>query len=112
MDVAAVRMRLESMLAELDKSIEVLAGDSAAPGDRSAADAGADLNDSDRTRAMLDVAARQRNAVLAALKRLEDGGYGRCVDCGKAVPPGRLEARPEAARCVPCQSRVERRLRR
>jgi RNA polymerase-binding transcription factor DksA len=102
-------MRLESMLQELDRSIGVLRGDPVAVQDRSAADAGADLTDADRTQAMLDVAARQRTAVLAALKRLDDGGYGRCVDCGRPVPDGRLEARPEAARCVQCQSTIERR---
>ncbi|WP_182903679.1 TraR/DksA family transcriptional regulator [Microbispora sp. H10830] len=108
MDVATARMRLESMLAELDRSISVLRGDPAGR-DRSLADAGADLTDADRTRAMLDAASRQRTAVLAALRRLDDGGYGRCVDCGTLVPEGRLEARPEAARCVQCQSRTERR---
>jgi RNA polymerase-binding transcription factor DksA len=102
-------MRLESMLQELDRSIGVLRGDPVAVQDRSAADAGADLTDADRTQAMLDVAARQRTAVLDALKRLDDGGYGRCVDCGRPVPDGRLEARPEAARCVQCQSTIERR---
>ncbi|MGW5266485.1 TraR/DksA family transcriptional regulator [Microbispora sp. NPDC004025] len=109
MDVATVRMRLEGMLAELDRSISVLRGDPVAGRDRSLADAGADLTDADRTRAMLDAASRQRTAVLAALRRLDDGGYGRCVDCGTLVPEGRLEARPEAARCVQCQSRTERR---
>ncbi|XVQ84698.1 TraR/DksA family transcriptional regulator [Microbispora siamensis] len=109
MDVATARMRLESMLAELDRSISVLRGDPAAGHGRSLADAGADLTDADRTRAMLDAASRQRTAVLAALRRLDDGGYGRCVDCGTLVPEGRLEARPEAARCVQCQSRAERR---
>ncbi|MEZ0074487.1 TraR/DksA family transcriptional regulator [Planotetraspora sp. GP83] len=109
MDVATARMRLESMLEELDRSIGVLKGDPVALQERSAADAGADLSDADRTKAILDVASRQRTAVLAALKRLEDGGYGRCVDCGRPVPEGRLEARPEAARCVQCQSKIERR---
>ncbi|MBP2703430.1 TraR/DksA C4-type zinc finger protein [Microbispora sp. RL4-1S] len=109
MDDATARMRLESMLQELDKSILVLGADPAAPKERSAADAGAGLTDADRTRAMIDAAARHRMAVLAALRRLDDGGYGRCVDCGRPVPEGRLEARPEAARCVQCQSRAERR---
>ncbi|MFC6081630.1 TraR/DksA family transcriptional regulator [Sphaerisporangium aureirubrum] len=109
MDDATARTQLESMLAELDRSITVLRGDPDAPGDRSLADAGADLTDADRARAMLDVAARQRTAVLDALKRLDSGDYGRCVDCGKPVPEGRLAARPEASRCVQCQSVRERR---
>ncbi|WP_285774157.1 TraR/DksA C4-type zinc finger protein [Microtetraspora sp. NBRC 13810] len=78
-------------------------------GDRSAADAGADLSDADRVRAMLDAATTQLKAITEALRRLEEGRYGRCVDCAKPVPEGRLEARPEAARCVQCQASRERR---
>ncbi|WP_433244764.1 TraR/DksA family transcriptional regulator [Streptosporangium sp. CA-135522] len=109
MDAATARVRLESMLAELDRSIKVLRGDPLAVWDRSAADAGSVLTDVDRVRAMLDAATRQRRSVLEALKRLDDGLYGLCADCGKPVPEGRLEARPEAARCVQCQSKRERR---
>jgi DnaK suppressor protein len=97
------------MLEELDRSISMLRGDPVPVRDRSLSDAGADLTDADRTRALLDVATGQRSAVLAALKRLDEGVYGSCVDCGKPVPEGRLEARPEAARCVNCQSKSERR---
>lgn len=109
MDDATARAQLESMLAELDRSIMVLRGDRVAVGDRSAADAGSDLTDADRAQAMIDVTTRQRTAVVAALKRIDAGVYGRCVDCGDAVPEGRLAARPEAARCVQCQAKQERR---
>ncbi|RBQ15380.1 conjugal transfer protein TraR [Spongiactinospora rosea] len=109
MDDATARMRLQTMLGDLERSIAVLRGDPVAVRERSAADAGSDLTDADRTRAMLDVATRQRNAVLSALKRLEEGSYGRCLDCGRMVPEGRLEARPEASRCVQCQAKRERR---
>jgi RNA polymerase-binding transcription factor DksA len=97
------------MLADLDRSIGVLQGDPVAIRDRSAADAGSDLSDADRAQAMLSVATTHRRAVLDALKRLDEGTYGRCVDCCRAVPEGRLEARPEAARCVQCQGKRERR---
>ncbi|MDF5756511.1 TraR/DksA family transcriptional regulator [Spongiactinospora sp. TRM90649] len=109
MDDATARMRLENMLGDLDRSIAVLRGDPVGVRDRSAADAGSHLTDADRHQAMLDVADRQRGAVMDALKRLEEGSYGRCVDCRKPVPEGRLEARPEASRCVQCQSKRERR---
>jgi DnaK suppressor protein len=108
-NAATARKRLESMLAELDRSIEVLGGDPQSAWDRSGADGGSTLTDTDRNRAMLDVATRQRRSVLAALNRMDDGNYGLCTDCGKPVPEGRLEARPEAARCVQCQSKRERR---
>ncbi|MGN9785821.1 TraR/DksA family transcriptional regulator [Nonomuraea sp. ZG12] len=109
MDVTTARERLTDMLSELDRSIGVLQGDPASIRDRSAADAGADLTDTDRAQAMLAVATTQRRAVLDALKRLDEGAYGECVDCCRPVPEGRLEARPEAARCVQCQGKRERR---
>jgi RNA polymerase-binding transcription factor DksA len=46
--------------------------------------------------------------VLGGLRRIEQGTYGVCADCGAAVPAGRLEARPDAARCVACQSKRDR----
>lgn len=109
MDVATARMRLETMLRELDRSITLLKGTADVTGERAASDVGAELVQAEHTQAMLDAATRQRNAVLAALKRIDEGIYGRCVDCGKLVPEGRLEARPEADRCVQCQSKLERR---
>jgi len=108
-DDATARKQLEKMLTDLDRSIGVLQGDPVAIREHSAADAGSDLTDADRAQAMLTVATAQRRAVIEALKRVDEGTYGRCVDCGKPVPEGRLEARPEAARCVECQGRRERR---
>jgi RNA polymerase-binding transcription factor DksA len=49
----------------------------------------------------------ERNAVNQALQRLEEGSYGKCVDCGKDIPPERLKAQPEAIRCVEDQRRFE-----
>ncbi|MDP9865260.1 MULTISPECIES: TraR/DksA family transcriptional regulator [Streptosporangium] len=109
MNAATARVRLESMLAELDRSIGVLRGDPLTAWDRSAGDAGSVLTDADRNRAMLEAATQQRRSVLEALRRLDDGLYGLCADCGSPVPEGRLEARPEAARCVQCQAKRERR---
>ncbi|KIT16332.1 TraR/DksA family transcriptional regulator [Jannaschia aquimarina] len=41
-------------------------------------------------------------AIDAALARIEDGSYGTCVACGKAISPERLDAVPTAARCRNC----------
>ncbi|HEX7164132.1 MAG TPA: TraR/DksA family transcriptional regulator [Trebonia sp.] len=59
----------------------------------------------------MQAALAQRAEVLAALSRIDDGSYGRCVDCAGPVPEPRLEARPATARCVPCQSKRDRRRR-
>jgi RNA polymerase-binding transcription factor DksA len=44
-----------------------------------------------------------------ALRRIRDGTYGICADCGKRIPAARLQAKPEATRCVACQTEYERR---
>jgi DnaK suppressor protein len=47
-------------------------------------------------------------AVDAALKRIADGNYGECVDCGAQIAEARLKAAPEAARCIHCQEKLEK----
>lgn len=38
-----------------------------------------------------------------ALRRMADGNYGRCDRCEGDIPVERLEIRPQARFCVPCQ---------
>lgn len=40
--------------------------------------------------------------IFAALRRIDEGGYGNCVGCGRAIDPDRLTALPEAALCIGC----------
>lgn len=44
----------------------------------------------------------------AALKRIENGDFGICIDCGATIEPRRLAAYPTAKRCLPCQVKHER----
>jgi len=46
--------------------------------------------------------------LTTALKRVEDGTYGTCVECEKAIGQARLKAIPEVATCVSCQEKIER----
>ncbi|MDP3795306.1 MAG: TraR/DksA C4-type zinc finger protein [bacterium] len=41
-------------------------------------------------------------AVNAALERMADGTYGRCLNCGRDIAPERLNAFPEAEKCREC----------
>ncbi|MBI4562267.1 MAG: TraR/DksA C4-type zinc finger protein [Candidatus Rokubacteria bacterium] len=47
-----------------------------------------------------------------ALRKLEEGTYGRCETCDEPIPPARLQALPFAIRCTRCQEAWERRARR
>ena len=47
-------------------------------------------------------------AINAALQRISDGSYGECMDCGTPIAEARLNAAPEAARCIQCQEKLEK----
>ncbi|NOY81221.1 MAG: TraR/DksA family transcriptional regulator [Kiritimatiellaeota bacterium] len=42
--------------------------------------------------------------VQEALRRLDEGTYGRCIDCGKRIQSARLDAIPYAKLCVDCKA--------
>jgi DnaK suppressor protein len=47
------------------------------------------------------------NQIDAAIKRIEDGSYGRCETCGVQIPKARLNALPYAVFCIQCASQQE-----
>jgi RNA polymerase-binding protein DksA len=51
---------------------------------------------------------RLLEAIDAALQRIEDGTYGKCVNCGAQIPEERLEAMPWATLCIECKRKEER----
>ena len=44
----------------------------------------------------------QRQRIMAALARIDEGEYGYCVDCGEEIAAGRLEFDPAIPNCVSC----------
>jgi DnaK suppressor protein len=47
--------------------------------------------------------------VRDALKRIEDGSYGKCIACGRQIEAARLEAVPWAAYCLADQEKQDKR---
>jgi DnaK suppressor protein len=47
--------------------------------------------------------------IREALERLEDGTFGICDECGKAISEKRLQVRPIATRCIKCKEEQEKR---
>ena len=57
-----------------------------------------------RLGALAETEVREIREIDAALQRIESERYGRCETCGGAIGRGRLQAVPEARRCVECSS--------
>jgi len=47
-------------------------------------------------------------SIDAALDRIEEGKYGKCINCGQPIQEKRLEAVPWARHCLRCQDLNER----
>ncbi|MCC7548069.1 MAG: TraR/DksA C4-type zinc finger protein [Burkholderiales bacterium] len=80
-----------------------LAGQVADAGDASVADL---LVDIDHAMSVRDI--RELREVEAALERIAQGEYGQCDSCGMEIGFARLKAYPTAARCIACQTKLER----
>ena len=100
-----LRRELEALSAENDETAEAVELDQSRQGRLSRMDAM-------RTQAM-SVETRRRRAeqlgrVRQALRRIEDGEYGECRDCGGPIDPRRLEADPTHELCIGCAAAAER----
>ncbi|WP_455210962.1 TraR/DksA family transcriptional regulator [Kaarinaea lacus] len=51
---------------------------------------------------------KELKGINAALRRINDGEYGVCIDCAKEISAARLEINPAAERCIDCQTRFEK----
>ena len=67
--------------------------------------------DAMRAQAM-SIAAKQRREVQivridAALRRLDEGEFGYCMECGNEIPGPRLTLDPTLVLCVGCAQDIE-----
>ena len=54
-----------------------------------------------------EVLEREREQAEHARDRQAQGAYGICEDCGRKIGEERLEALPDATRCLACQAAWE-----
>jgi DnaK suppressor protein len=57
--------------------------------------------------ALIQMKAETLNKIDAALRRLEEGTYGNCFECGEEISEARLRALPFAVRCKDCEEARE-----
>jgi len=73
------------------------------------ADVGSTTLERDHEMSLANNARDMLDQIERALARIDDGTYGVCESCGKAIGKGRLQAFPRATLCVSCKEREERR---
>ena len=94
-----IHRRLRNIHADLQQEDEPL--------DKDIEDQAIEL-ENDEVLDQLEPATRQELAdVLAALERMEEGTYGKCIDCGQEISLSRLKAIPYTLRCIECAEEAE-----
>jgi len=53
--------------------------------------------------ALIQLKAETLNRIAAALRRIDEGSYGDCAECGAEIAEARLRALPFAVRCRDCE---------
>jgi DnaK suppressor protein len=57
--------------------------------------------------ALIQMKSETLNKIDAALRRLDEGTYGDCFECGEEIAQARLRALPFAVRCKDCEEARE-----
>jgi RNA polymerase-binding transcription factor DksA len=113
-DLTLFRGRLVQMRARLTNTVngigEAISEDIVAPGTGSnapthAADAAS--GDLDENLALAENAAQLLGDVESALERIQDGSYGQCQRCERAIARERLMALPHTPYCIQCAQLAE-----
>jgi RNA polymerase-binding transcription factor DksA len=109
-ELGVLRKSLEARLGELRSEIEgelatqagehyrEMAGEVTDTADEAV---GAELTGTEN--ALIGFRVHEVRDIEAALARIADGSYGRCIDCRGAIDSERLAAYPTCERCEPCQ---------
>jgi DnaK suppressor protein len=118
-DLESIRKQLVREKAKILEDIISLQGDSVkkslkdASGDLSGytfhmADMATDLYDREFS---LELSEGERERLFAldeAIRRIDEGTYGKCSSCGCAISKQRLKVMPQAELCIKCQEKKER----
>jgi RNA polymerase-binding transcription factor DksA len=71
------------------------------------ADLGTDNFEQEFNLSLLQNQEQTLDEISEALDRMGKGTFGRCEECGGAIPKGRLQALPYARHCVACARKLQ-----
>ncbi len=71
------------------------------------ADQGTDSMEREKAFLMASKSGRLLYHIDEALRRIKDGNFGKCQECGDDISSARLEAVPHARLCIACKEKEE-----
>jgi len=100
--INTVREQLESTLQMLLARVENIDNRLRQPGEADWEEQATQRENDEVLESLDKQAAEEIELIRQALHRMDEGKYGKCIRCGAAIAPERLEALPYATSCIKC----------
>jgi len=99
-----IRGALLDRLAALSARLDQVERDLSQPHDPDSSEQAAEREGEEAEAALGEATLSEITAIRAAIARIDEGSYGRCVTCDGEISPQRLVAIPAASQCFDCAS--------
>jgi RNA polymerase-binding protein DksA len=93
---------LKTRLSELTGRVAEIENELRKPLSADSEEQATDLENQDALVGIKNSEIQEIRQIQGALKRIAEGTYGVCVQCGADIDPKRLKALPIATRCISC----------
>ena len=107
-DLDKIKKNLLKRCNELEEKLKVLSTEKVTddqvqdPGDQALSSTMENLRSS-----LQNTELEEYKRIEQALKKIDEGTYGICIDCGEDISEKRLNSYPNAGRCLACQEAFE-----
>jgi RNA polymerase-binding protein DksA len=102
MQIEKAKSLLETKKTELSKRIEAISKDLQKAHSSDWAEQATERENDEVLQELANEAKVDLRLINAALQRIDEGDYGLCTACNKDINEKRLEAFPEADKCIEC----------
>ncbi len=107
-EIAKVRRTLEDQKAHLEDRLSRIKANVRRGFNADSGEMAKELEDQEVVDALGNEATAELRQISDALKRIDTGDYGKCLDCGDQISGKRLVANPVADLCIDCANEAER----
>ena len=99
---AEIRAQLEQKKAELHERVAKIKADITGGLEADSKEQAAQLENQEVLDALANEGVHEISLITAALRKMDEGTFGICSECGEEIGIGRLKARPFASKCINC----------
>lgn len=100
--IDSIRSALEARLAKLGVEVAHLEAEASQPLEADWEEQANQIEEMEAFQGLEAVRLEEANQIRAALRRMDNGSYGTCANCGADIGTARLAAQPTATTCIHC----------